>query len=135
MVEGDVAAMRGISQSKMDLGVFQETKLKKRIYTRESSGYRLVATKAPSVHRDGVSVFYRAAENFSVEALKTYRESVFSFHLALGNRRWFIVGCYLAPENASTIEDVVVDISQRPQGSAVLVVGDFNTNLAATEGP
>ena len=45
------------------------------------------------------------------------------------------MGCYLAPENASTIEDVVVDISQRPQGSAVLVVGDFNTNLAATEGP
>ena len=32
------SALRGMSQANMDLGVFQETKLIKRIYTRESSG-------------------------------------------------------------------------------------------------
>ena len=55
----------------MDLGVFQETNLTKRIYMRESSGYKVVATEAPSGHSGGIFVFYRASENFSVEALQT----------------------------------------------------------------
>ena len=37
------------------------------------------------------------------------------------------------PENALIIEDVIVAISQRPRGAALLVVGNFNTNLAAPE--
>ena len=64
-------ALRGISQANMDLGVFQDTKLTNRIYTCESSGYKVVATEAPSGHSGGIFVFYRASENFSVEALQT----------------------------------------------------------------
>ena len=41
------------------------------------------------------------------------------------------MGCYLAPDNASTIEDIFMDISQRHQGATLLVVSNFNTNLAA----
>ena len=41
------------------------------------------------------------------------------------------MGCYLEPYNALTIENVMVAISQRPQGGALLVAGDFNTNLSA----
>ena len=70
----------------MDLGVFQGTKLTKSIYTRESSGYRVVATEAPSAHIGGVTIFYRAAEQFSVEALQTYGENVVRFQLGLDNR-------------------------------------------------
>ena len=44
------------------------------------------------------------------------------------------MGCYLAPNDHSTIEDVVADISQWPQGDELLVIGNFNTNLAAPEG-
>ena len=44
------------------------------------------------------------------------------------------MGCYLAPEDSSTIEDVFASISQRPRGTALLVVGDFDTNLEAPEG-
>ena len=43
-------ALRVMYQAKMDLGVFQETNLTKSIYMRESSGYRVVATEAPSAH-------------------------------------------------------------------------------------
>ena len=39
----------------------------------------------------------------------------------------------MAPYYASTIEDVIVAISQRPWGSALMVVRNFNTNLAAPE--
>ena len=65
------SALRGMSQANMDLGVFQETNLTKRIYMRESSGYKVVATEATSAHIGGVSVFYRAAEHFFVESLHT----------------------------------------------------------------
>ena len=47
-----------MSQAKMDLGVFQETKLTKRIYTCEFSRYKVVAMEAPSLHSGGVSLFY-----------------------------------------------------------------------------
>ena len=94
----------GVYQSNMDLVVFQETNLPKRIYTRESSGYKVVATEAPSAHTDGVAVFYRAAEQFYVEALQTYRADVASFQLVSDDRWWCIMECYLSPDDASTIE-------------------------------
>ena len=127
-------ALRGISQANMDLGVFQETKLNKRIYTRESSGYTVVATAAPSAHSSGVTLFYHTAEHFSVEEFQAHGENFISLQLASGDRRWYIMGCYLAPGYASTIEDVVVAIGNRPRGGNLLVVGDFKTDLAAPEG-
>ena len=56
------------------------------------------------------------------------------FQLALGGQMWYIVGCYLVPDDAQTIEGVVVAVSQNPQGTTLLVVGDFYMNLAAPEG-
>ena len=52
----------------------------------------MVATEAPIAHSGGVAVFYRAAENFFVETFQIYGANVISFHLASGDRRWFIVG-------------------------------------------
>ena len=51
-------ALRGMSQANIDLGVFQETKCTDGIYTRESAGYRVVATDAPSRHRGRVALFF-----------------------------------------------------------------------------
>ena len=89
--------------------------------------------EAMSTYSSGVAVFYRSAENFSVEALQTYRANVVIFQLASGDRRGFIVGCYLAPDDASTIYDIVADIRKRPRGSELLVVGNFNNNMDAPE--
>ena len=47
------AALRGMDQANMDLGVMQETKITDGVYTRASAGYRVVATDAPSRHRGG----------------------------------------------------------------------------------
>ena len=54
-------ALRGMSQANMDLGVLQETKHTKLIYTCESSGYKVVAMDTPSAHNGGVAIFYRTA--------------------------------------------------------------------------
>ena len=94
----------------------------------------MVATEALSAHSGGVAVFYRATEHFYVEALHNYRTNVVSFHLASGDSRWFIVGCYLSPDRTLTVEDVVGDISKCPQRAALLLVVDFNTDLVAPEG-
>ena len=51
-----------------------------------------------------------------------------------GARQWYIVGCYLAPDNTLTIESVVAVIKERPMGAKLLVVGDFNVNFAESEG-
>ena len=38
----------GMDQANMDIGILQKTKCTDGIYTRESGGYSLVATDAPS---------------------------------------------------------------------------------------
>ena len=82
----------------MDLGIFHETKVTDGIYTRRSAGYSVVATDAPSLHRGGVAVFYRPAPHFAVEAVQQFGPNIAVFQLATGERRWYIMGCYLAPK-------------------------------------
>ena len=64
------SALRGMAQDNIDLGVFQETKCTEGIYTRESAGYHVVATDAPSRHRGGVGLFYRPSSLFAVEEVR-----------------------------------------------------------------
>ena len=42
-------------------------------------------------------------------------------------------GCYLAPDDASTIESIVSAIVQRPRGAALPVADGFNAELADPE--
>ena len=122
-----------MSQSNMDLGILQETKLTDGIYTCGSAGYSVVATDAPSRHRGGVAIFHRPAPHFAVEAVRKYGPNVIVFQLVTGARRWYIVGFYLAPDDTLTIERVVEALRDRPKGAELLVAGDLNTNLAAPE--
>ena len=46
--------------------------------------------------------------------------------------RWYIIGCYLAPHNARRIERLVTALGDQLRGTALLVEGDFNTDLGNT---
>ena len=46
-----------------------------------------------------------------------------------GQRRWYIIGCYIAPNDARTIERVVIALGDQPRSTALIVAGDFNTDL------
>ena len=109
------SALRGMSQANMDLGIFQETKCTDGIYTRESAGYRVVATNAPSRHRSRVALFYRPSPLFEVEAVREYGPNVLIFEVSMGARRWYIIRCYLAPDDTETIERVVTALGDRPK--------------------
>ena len=56
-----------------------------------------------------------------------------SFEVATGVRRWYIIGCYLAPEDTATIERVVTALGDRPKGTTLVMVGDLNTDLEDSE--
>ena len=44
------------------------------------------------------------------------------------------MGCYLAPDDTSTMDRVVEALQSRPRGAELLVAGYFNVNLTAPEG-
>ena len=128
------SALRGVSQINTDLGIFQEIKVADSIYTRGSDGYSVVATDALSRHRVGVAVFRRPAPHFMLEAIHQFGPNVIGFQIATWGRRWYIVRCYLAPDNTSTIESVVAALKERPRGAKLLLAGYFNVNLEEPEG-
>ena len=43
------------------------------------------------------------------------------------------MGCYIAPNYALTIEDVIAAIRRRPRGAKLLVADGFNVDLADPE--
>ena len=92
-------AFRGMSHANMDLGIFQENKLTDGFYTCGSAGYSVVATDGPIHHCDGVSVFYRPSPRYAVEVVHHFGQNVVGFQMATGEWRWYIVGCYLAPDD------------------------------------
>ena len=51
------AALRGMEQANLDMGILQETKITDGVYTRASASYRVVATDAPSQHRGEIAMF------------------------------------------------------------------------------
>ena len=128
------AALGGVSRANMDLGILQETKLTDGIYTRGSASYSVIATDALSRHRGSVAIFSRSAPNFAVEAVRKFGPNVIGFQLATGAWRWYIMGCYLAPDDTSTMDRVVKALQSQPMGAELLVTGDFNLNLATSEG-
>ena len=56
-----------------------------------------------------------------------------SFEVVTGAWRWYIIGCYLAPDDTETIECVVTALGDRPKGTTLIVAGDLNTDLEESE--
>ena len=79
-----------------------------------------------------MALFYRPLEEFAVEEVRDYGPNVISFEVVTVRRRWYIIGCYLAPKDARTIELVVTALGDQPRGTALVVAGDFNTDLGET---
>ena len=67
-----------------------------------------------------------------VEDVREYGPNVLRYEVATGGRQWYIIGCYLAPDDARTIERVVTALGDQPIGTALRVAGDLNTDLGAT---
>jgi hypothetical protein len=114
----------------VDSGILLETKLTKGVYTRWSSGYHVQATHAPSAWQGGISLFWRASDLYEVKEVELRGPNVLSFQLVLGATRYYIVGCYIPPNNLTTLTHVKQAWMACPKGCLPIVLGDLNVNLA-----
>ena len=73
------------------------------VYTHGSAGYSTITTNASNRHCVGVAVLYWALLRFDVEAIHHFDPNVVILKLMMGDWRWYIIGYYLAPNDASTI--------------------------------
>ena len=74
-------------------------------------------------------MFYRPSQQYGVEAIHQFGPNVVSLQMVTGERRWYIIGCYLATNNTLTIESIVTALKERPQGLELLAAGELNPNL------
>ena len=96
---------------------------------RISAGYKVVATPAPIQHQGDVVLFYWDSPAFAVEAIHQFGANVIAFQLGTGERRWYIVGCYLALGDKETIRDVESSMEEPPRGAELIFVGNLNVDL------
>ena len=47
----------------------------------------------------------------------------------MGERRWYIMGCYLALGKRTTIRDVEAAMAEKTRGTELIVAGDLNVDL------
>jgi hypothetical protein len=116
----------------VNFGALLETKLTKGVYMRWSSGYNVRATHAPSAWQGGISLFWRASDlyEYEVKEVELCGPNVLSFQLVTHAARYYIVGCYIPPNNLTTLMHVEQAWMACPKGCLPIVLGDLNTNLA-----
>ena len=126
--------MRGVSQAKLDLGIFRETKLTGRVYTYESARYRIIAADVLSRHCGRVAVFLWPSLRYMVKAIQQFGTNFVGFQLSMGGWQWYMIRCYLPPNDTLTIGIFVAALKERPRGSKLLVAGYLNANLDHPKG-
>jgi hypothetical protein len=57
--------------------------------------------------------------------------NVLSFQLVSGAARWYIIGCYIPPNDLTTLTHVDEAWRACPKGCLPILLGDLNVNLAA----
>jgi hypothetical protein len=124
------SALQAMKLMGVDFGVLLETKLTKGVYTRWSSGYHIQATHAPSAWQGGICLFWRANDLYEVEEVELCGPNVLSFQLVLGATRYYIMGCYIPPNNLTTLTHVEQAWMVCPKGCLPIVLGDLNVKLA-----
>jgi len=117
----------------VDCGVLLETKLTKGVYTCWSSGYNVRSTHAPRKWQGGISLFWRTSGTYEIEVVEICGPNVLSFQLVSGAARWYIIGCYIPPNDSTTLTHIDEAWRACPKGWFPILLGDLNVNLAADQ--
>jgi hypothetical protein len=115
----------------VDFGILVEKKLTEGVYTRWSSSYHVRATHALSAWQGGISLFWKASDLYEVEEVELHGPNVLSFQVVSGATRYYIMGCYIPPNNLTTLTHVKQAWMACPKGCLPIILGDLNVNLAA----
>jgi hypothetical protein len=125
-LESALRAMEGIGA---DLGILMETKVTDGIHTRNLSGYSVVALNAPRAHQGGIALFWRPSKSYVVKDWRIRGPNVLTFVLVTGSYQFFAVGCYIPPNDLSTLTTIEQAWNKCPRGHILLLLGNMNINL------
>ena len=78
-------------------------------------------------------MFYHSSPRYAVESIHQFGPNVVGFQLVTGERRCYIIGYYLSPDDTSTIESVIKALKERPRRSELMLAGYLNINLEDPE--
>ena len=99
-------ALRAVKALGVDFGLLTETKLTGGIYTRNSSGYEVLATDAVNAHQGGVAICWRKSADFEVEETRAWGPNVMTSQLVTGRNRFYVVGGYIPPSDLTTLVQI-----------------------------
>eukprot|EP00970_Alexandrium_tamarense_P001671 scaffold204_cov166-Alexandrium_tamarense.AAC.6 len=127
------SACRALGALNVDIGFLQETKLTGGVYTRQSSGYQVIASDASSNRQGGVALCWKEQDSYELEEWKFFGPNVLAFRLVTGGKDFYCVGCYIPPseEDQSTLENVRRAQRQCPEKFELLLFGGLNIDLDA----
>ena len=112
------------------LALLTETKLTDERYTRYSSGYRVVATRASSAHKGGVAFVWKESISWHMESIVAHGHDVLSGVLVSGQRRWQVIGVYIPPSADGVGHTTqVLHANQRYPRLPRILLGDLNFDL------
>ncbi len=80
--------------------ILSEMKITNDRYTHTTSGYKVLATKAPSKHQGGIALLWQPEhKTFEIEATKIVTLHLITFQLVMGDKRYYVIGIYIPPNN------------------------------------
>ena len=87
-----------------------------------------------AVVQGGGSVLYCDVPHLQVKAYQSHGLNAVSSLVSSNSRRWFLIGCYITPDNKAMIKGVASAILQRPHGAELLVAVYFYSGLDSPYG-
>ena len=63
---------------------------------------------------------------WEVEGTQSFGTKVVSFTVTLGQKRWYVIGAYVPPNNLPEVHWIEYALTYRPEGVGNLLVVDLN---------
>ena len=85
-----------------------ETKITDARYTRLTSGYKILASKAASHNQGGIALLWKENhQGFEVESAIFLTPTLLTFQLVTGDERFYCMGVYIPPTDMMGVEDLL----------------------------
>ena len=99
-------------------------------YSCTTSGYKVLATKAPSKHQGGVALLWQPEyEAFEIKATKIVTPNLITFQLVMGDKRYYIIGIYIPPNNTEGGNNLRAAWEACTANCHPIVMGDLNIHV------
>ena len=121
---------KGLAKMGVGCAILSEMKITDDRYTRMTSGYKVLATKAPSKHQGGIALLWQPDhEAFEKEATKIVTPNLITFQLVTRDQRYYVISIYIPPNDTQGGHNLRVALEACPADCHPIVMGDLNINV------